>query len=79
MKYALKPKIRMADFILAAGHCEGNVTFETRDGDVLNLKSELCKYIFLAVSLDSKYLESGKISCSPQDAFLLADYVKISQ
>ena len=78
MKYALKPKIRMADFILAAGHCEGNVTFETGEGDVLNLKSELCKYIFLAVSLDSKCLESGKIICSPQDAALLADYVKIS-
>lgn len=78
MKYALKPKIRMADFIRAAGHCEGEVTFETEEGDVLNLKSELCKYIFLAVSMDSKYLGSGKISCSPQDAALLTDYVKIS-
>ena len=78
MKYALKPKIRMADFILAACHCEGNVIFETEEGDVLNLKSELSKYIFLAVSMDSKYLESGKITCSPQDAALLADYVKIS-
>ena len=78
MKYALKPEIRMADFVRAADHCEGEVTFETEEGDVLNLKSELCKYIFLAVSLDSKYLESGKISCSPQDAALLADYVKIS-
>ena len=78
MKYALKPEIRMADFVRAADHCEGEVTFETEEGDVLNLKSELCKYIFLAVSMDSKYLESGKISCSPQDAALLADYVKIS-
>ena len=78
MKYALKPEIRMADFVRAADHCEGEVTFETEEGDVLNLKSELCKYIFLAVSMDSRYLESGKISCSPQDAALLADYVKIS-
>ena len=78
MKYTLKPEIRMADFIRAAGPCEGDVTFETAEGDVLNLKSELCKYIFLAVSMDSKYLESGKISCSPQDAALLTDYVKIS-
>ena len=78
MKYALKSKIRMADFVLAAGHCKDDVIFETEEGDVLNLKSELCKYIFLAVSLDSKYLESGKISCSPQDAALLTDYIKIS-
>ncbi len=78
MKYDLKPKIRMADFILAANRCGGEVIFETKDGDVLNLKSELSKYIFLAVSLDEKYLTSGKISCSPQDAALLADYVEIS-
>ncbi len=77
MKYVLKPDIRMADFILAVNHCEGPVTFETQEGDVLNLKSELCKYIFLAVSLEPKYLESCNISCSPQDAALLTDYIAV--
>ncbi len=77
MKYDLKPKIRMADFILAVDACEGSVTFESQDGDVLNLKSELCKYVFLAVSLEPKQLESCKISCSPQDAALLTDYIAV--
>lgn len=77
MMYDLKPKIRMADFILAVNHCEGPVTFETQDGDVLNLKSELSKYIFLAVSLEPKCLVSSKISCSPQDAALLTDYIAV--
>ncbi len=75
MKYKLNPHIRMTDFILAVNHCEGPVTFETQEGDVLNLKSELCKYIFLAVSLKPKYLETCKISCSPKDAALLTDYI----
>lgn len=77
MKYDLKHEVRIADFVLAVNRCEGTVTFETRDGDILNLKSELCKYIFLALSLDAEYLESCKVSCSPQDAALLTDYIEV--
>lgn len=77
MRYALRPKIRAADFILAANCCRGAVTFETRDGGVLDLKSELCKYIFLAVSTDLENFESSTVSCTPEDAALLADYIQI--
>ena len=78
MKYALKPNIPMADFSLAVNRCEEDVTFETQDGDVLNLKSEFSKYVFLALALDPQDLESSWISCSPQDAALLTDYLDIS-
>lgn len=77
LKYALKPNIHMTDFSLAVNLCEKDVTFETQDGDVLNLKSEFSKYVFLALALDPRDLESSRISCSPQDAALLSDYLVI--
>lgn len=77
LKYALKQNIRMTDFSLTVNRCEGDVTLETKDGDVLNLKSELSKYIFLAISLDSNELELSRISCTSQDAALLTDYIVI--
>lgn len=77
LKYALKPNIPMTDFSLAVNLCEKDVTFETQDGDVLNLKSEFSKYVFLALALDPRDLESSRISCSPQDAALLTDYLVI--
>lgn len=77
MKYALKPNIHMADFSLAVNLCEKDVTFETQDGDVLNLKSEFSKYVFLALAFETKDLESSRICCSPQDAALLSDYLEI--
>lgn len=77
MKYILKPNIHLADFSLAVNHCSGNVTLETKDGDVLNLKNELSKYIFLAVASDPKELKSSRISCTSYDAALLEDYIEI--
>lgn len=77
MQYTLKPKIPIKDFSLAVNRCKGEVTYETPDGDVLNLKSELSKYIFLALSMDTSHAEPGKISCSPQDATLLTEYIAL--
>ncbi len=77
MKYALKSNIQPADFSLAINHCCGDVILETKDGDVLNLKSEFCKYIFLAVASSPKDLALSRISCTPEDAALLADYIAI--
>lgn len=78
MRYDLKAGIRMADFLLSVNRCEERVMFETQEGDVLNLKSELSKYIFLAVALNPECLKSSKISCSPQDAALLTEYIEVS-
>ena len=75
MQYILKPKIPIADFSLAVNRCEGEVTYETPGGDVLNLKSELSKYIFLALSMDADSTKTGTISCSPQDATLLTEFI----
>lgn len=44
----LKPNIRLVDFLQQVNLCHGEVRFETDEGDVLNLKSQISKYIFLA-------------------------------
>ena len=63
MKFDLKPQISMVSFLHTVDLCEGKVLFESADGDILNLKSQLSKYLFLTVAPDMKYLRHSKISC----------------
>lgn len=77
MKYDLKSGINLAAFLRAADLCEGTVLFEGSGGDRLDLKSQLCKYLFLAAEPDAEYLTSGKISCEAPDAERLSDYIVI--
>lgn len=67
----------MTDFARATNDCKNSVSVEAREGDVLDLKSELCKHAFLALSIDPKYLESSKVSYTPRDAALLIDYIEV--
>ena len=39
------------DFIKAVDECKGDVYLETKDGDVLNLKSKLCQMLGLSTIL----------------------------
>lgn len=77
MKYNLKPKINIVTFLHTVDFCEEAVFFESRDGDRLDLKSQLCKYMFLTVGLDSQYLKTCWISCSVSDAARLSDFIVI--
>ena len=38
----LKSSLDLERFFTAVRHCQGRVTFETEEGDSLNLKSALC-------------------------------------
>ena len=52
-----------AAFLEAVQQCRGEVLFCTREGDKLNLKSTLSKYLFAALAGNE-----GKIVCQfPQD------------
>lgn len=77
MKYNLKPHINIADFLHAVDLCEEEVLFESREGDRLNLQSQLSKYLFLTVGLDLQYLKSCWISCTTADAVRLSDFIVI--
>ena len=64
-------------FLKVLDSCEGEVYLMTRDGDRLNLKSQLSKYLFLVAvnSEDSAGLREGVIRCEPEDAAILQEYL----
>lgn len=57
--------------------CRGQVFYVTLENDRLNLKSELCKYLFISAAVSSGLLDGGRVECSdPEDYRLLADYLQ---
>lgn len=62
-------------FLQAVDACAGAVTFETPEGDVLNLKSQLSKFIFLAaVSSESLCaLTDGQVLCTAAADYALLE------
>lgn len=42
----LKPDIDLEDFFHEVRQCKGQVTFQSTEGDLLNLKSSLCLFLF---------------------------------
>lgn len=59
----LKPTCDFSHFLDAVEACNEDVYFVTKDGDRLNLKSELCRYIFAVVAANPRLLENGELEC----------------
>ena len=55
----------------------GRVTFETEEGDSLNLKSALCLFVFTAASRDHFANLSGEVVCQvSEDEALLVPFAE---
>lgn len=69
----LKDNVSPADFLQRVDQCTGEVLYKTREGDILNLKSQLSKYLFLiAVNApETAALSHGEIICGPGDYEIL--------
>ncbi|MCQ2440511.1 MAG: hypothetical protein MJ076_01255 [Clostridia bacterium] len=52
------------DFIKAIDTCKGDVYLETKDGDVLNLKSKLCQMIGLSTILSNCEVAEATLRCA---------------
>lgn len=74
-RFTLKPGIQIASFLRAVDTCEGEVILESKAGDVLDLKSQLSKYLLLAAASDPEYLSSCRILCRERDAGLLTEFI----
>ncbi|MBQ8648524.1 MAG: hypothetical protein IJ470_00455 [Clostridia bacterium] len=60
--------INFDDFIKAIDECKGDVYLETKDGDVLNLKSKLCQMIGLSTILAKSQVAEATLRCTnPED------------
>lgn len=72
----LNPDCDFANFLDTVSQCRGDVLFETTQGDVLNLKSELCRYVFAVVVSQPHLLETGTLTCKvDRDVELLKKYM----
>ena len=62
----LRLEISLPEFLRCVDACNGAVQYSTPEGDLLNLKSQLSKYIFLAAANKegSIILLSGQVICS---------------
>lgn len=68
---------RPGTLFTAVRHCQGRVTFETEEGDSLNLKSALCLFVFTAASRDHFANLSGEVVCQvSEDEALLAPFAE---
>lgn len=72
----LMPNVDMQEFLDAVAACEGDVIFETVEGDAMNLKSQLCRYVFNVNAGKSFRTMHGEVTCkNPADAERLAAYL----
>lgn len=70
----LKKDADIAKFLIAVKSCEGDVFFESSEGDVLNLASTLSQYVFCSVAAQPSFLDNGMIRCNED-----ADYEALAQ
>lgn len=71
----LKASANLIQFLDGVKKCSGEVTFNTSEGDILNLKSLLSQYLFAAMVGNEKLLTTGKILCeNPDDYRFLLPY-----
>ena len=74
--YQLKAAVSHADFLKRVKDCRGEVLFETADGDVLNLKSQLSQFVFAASFLKPEIVQQAQVRCEEtSDYEILRNYL----
>ncbi len=74
----LRSGIDIVAFLRRVNACGGRVEFVTAQGDRLDLKSTLARYILAALSADGKSAECGQVVCeNPGDAEILREFLTI--
>lgn len=72
----LKKDADSTDFLKETKKCKGEVYYETKDGNRLNLKSVLSQYVFAVLSQRDELSETGEIVCSAEDMQRLEKYLE---
>lgn len=73
----LRENIKLEAFIQAVSDCQGEVLYRTEEGDCLNLKSALSRFIFLSMIEGYQNLRSGHVVYSEADVPLLQEFLEI--
>ncbi len=73
----LKKDFRISDFLSAVKKCNGEVYFNTPEGDNLALRSVFCQYIFCSLEKTSDTFYEAEIVLEQKDDFsLLQEFVQ---
>ena len=73
---SLKSGIDVVEFLNTVSECHGDVWFCTDEGDQINLKSELSRYLFAVIAGNKKIMSSGQLRLDEeQDAPLLSRFM----
>lgn len=72
----LKETVDLSAFLAAAEKCSGDVFFHTPEGDILNVKSLLSRYVVVSVCKPGE-LQRAKVVCTnDEDYSVLSDYLR---
>ncbi len=72
----LKQAINSVAFFKAIDCCQGEVLLHTKEKDVLNLRSQLCRFVFAVALSEGSLFADARVECSdPSDYLLLQDYL----
>ncbi|MCR5371686.1 MAG: polya polymerase [Clostridium sp.] len=79
MNYDLKPGFDRVAFLRSVDRCKDEVVYEGENGDRLELKSQLSKYLFLAAAPDEVCRPGSRIRCTAGDRTILSEFLAIPE
>ena len=71
----LKPQIDIISFLKQVDLCKGQVSLRTAMGDVLDLKSELCRCLFVTAYARENGMPLAEVLCETDDYELIGEYL----
>lgn len=63
----LRENVTVAELLRQVRLCRDEVEFRTPEGDCLNLKSELSKYLFAVICEKRELMEQGTLNCKNEE------------
>ena len=72
----LKHPIDAVAFFKRIDLCQGDVLLHTRENDTLNLRSQLCRFVFAVAISGNSFFEGARVECTEAaDYAVLGDYL----
>lgn len=73
----LKQEVDPVAFLKQVQRCRDKVELVTGEGDCLDLRSALARYLFIAASSNRKLMQHGEIICRDEEDYgELSDYLQ---
>ena len=74
-----KDSVDFNAFLDTAKQCSGDIFLQTNEGDILNLKSLLSRYVLMSILGNPGLLRSAQVTCVQEDDYqLLTEYLILS-